>query len=347
MAPQFAMSNYGPKRESPELLAARAGRNGDRPNRRHIAASLFFHFLVVFGIFLLPRSEPVDVPVPLVTLVLEDGSAGSAGGHAGGGGGGGGNGAEAGSAPAQSADADSVPEEQPLEEQAAQQQPSEPTPPRPQAAPEPPVPQALAPAPVVVPPPPPKPRPPAVKPRPPAARPARHAEEKPVEKPSPEPSPTVAAEPPPGSSNGPRAASAAQSGTAASGTASAGPGGAAGAGTGVAGAGRGSFGSGKGPGDDYLDRLRRHLAKYKHYPPEAVKRKEEGTVLLSFVLARDGTVLEAAVERSSGFPLIDQAALDMVRHASPVPPLPASFDGDRAHIVMPAGFRIGFFDRLF
>lgn len=342
MAPQFAVSNYGPKREPPELLAARAGLDGDRPNRRHIAASLIFHFLVLFGIFLLPRNiEPVDVPVPLVTLVLEEnGAAGSAGGSAGGGGGG--NGKEAGSAPAQSATAEPAPEEQPAEERPPEKQPGEPTPPTPQATPEPPVPQALAPAPVVVPPPPPKPRPPVVKPRPPAARPAQHVEKKPVEKPS----PTVAAEPPPGPSNG-QGAAAAQPGSAASGTASAGPGGAAGVGTGVAGAGQGSFGNGKGPGDDYLDRLRRHLAKYKHYPPEAVKRKEEGTVLLSFVLARDGTVLEAAVERSSGFPLIDQAALDMVRNASPVPPLPASFAGDRAHIVMPAGFRIGFFDRLF
>jgi periplasmic protein TonB len=343
MAPQFAVSNYGPKRERPELLAARRGRAGDRPNRRHIAASLIFHFLVLFGIFLLPRStEPIDVPVPLVTLVLEEGgAAGSAGGSAGGGGGG--NGKEASSAPAQTATTESAPDEEPSEEK-----PSEPTPspPTPEAVPQPPAPQALAPAPAIVPPP--KPRPPAVKPRPPAAKPAPRAQEKPVEKPAPQPSQTATAEPPPGPSNGPGAASpTAQPGTAASGTASAGPGGATGVGTGAAGAGRGAFGSGKGPGDDYLDRLRRHLAKYKHYPPEAVKRKEEGTVLLSFILARDGTVLEAAVERSSGFPLIDQAALDMLRNASPVPPLPASFDGDRAHIVMPAGFRIGFFDRLF
>jgi periplasmic protein TonB len=345
MAPQFAVSNYGPKRERPELLAARRGRAGDRPNRRHIAASLIFHFLVLFGIFLLPRStEPIDVPVPLVTLVLEEGgAAGSAGGSAGGGGGG--NGKEASSAPAQTATTESAPDEEPSEEK-----PSEPTPspPTPEAVPQPPAPQALAPAPAIVPPPPPKPRPPAVKPRPPAAKPAPRAQEKPVEKPAPQPSQTATAEPPLGPSNGPGAASpTAQPGTAASGTASAGPGGATGVGTGAAGAGRGAFGSGKGPGDDYLDRLRRHLAKYKHYPPEAVKRKEEGTVLLSFILARDGTVLEAAVERSSGFPLIDQAALDMLRNASPVPPLPASFDGDRAHIVMPAGFRIGFFDRLF
>jgi len=133
----------------------------------------------------------------------------------------------------------------------------------------------------------------------------------------------------------------------ATGTASAGPGGATGVGTGAAGAGRGALGNGKGPGDDYLDRLRRHLAKYKRYPPDAVKRKQEGTVMISFVLARDGTVLQAQIERSSGFPLLDQAALDMMHNASPVPPLPPSFTGDEAHLVIPAGFRIGLFDRLF
>jgi len=335
MALHFALADYAPKRG---LLAgpplARSSSTGERPNRNQIAASLFFHLLVLFGLYLLPPTAPVDVVVPLVTLELqESGAAGSAGGEAGGGGGGG-HGSEASSAASTAAQA---------EPEATPSEPTPPTPTPPAPMPEtsslPPAPQALAP--------PPKPRP-VAKPRPPTPKPAPHVAEKPVENPTPLTAPTVATEPPPGPSNGQGApAPNARPGTAASGTASAGPGGATGVGTGAAGAGRGAFGNGKGPGDDYLDRLRRHLAKYKHYPAEAVKRKQEGTVQLSFVLARDGTVLEAEVERSSGFPLLDQAALDMMHNASPVPPLPASFDGDRAHIVMPAGFKIGLFDRLF
>src|SRR5258708_17151414 len=91
MALQFAVSNSAPK---PGLYAGqpppRPPNSGEWPRRRHVAASLVFHLLILFGIFLLPRTiEPLEVPVPLVTLVLdESGAAGSAGGRAGGGGGG-------------------------------------------------------------------------------------------------------------------------------------------------------------------------------------------------------------------------------------------------------------------
>ncbi len=109
----------------------------------------------------------------------------------------------------------------------------------------------------------------------------------------------------------------------------------------------GAYGGGEGPGDDYFDRLRRWLAKYKQYPRQAVQRKEEGTVLVEFVLARDGTVLNAHIVRSSGYPLLDRAVFDMLRRASPVPPLPPGFPGDRGRIEMPIAFSISLFDRLF
>src|SRR6266851_5536964 len=97
---------------------------GERPNGRHIAASILFHLAVLFGIFLLPHAEPVEIVVPLVTLRLgESGAAGSAGGKAGGGGGGG-HGSEASSAASQSASA-----EPPAE--ASEQTPATPVPPTP------------------------------------------------------------------------------------------------------------------------------------------------------------------------------------------------------------------------
>jgi periplasmic protein TonB len=145
----------------------------------------------------------------------------------------------------------------------------------------------------------------------------------------------------------PALAPAPQPGTAATGASTSGPGGAVGTGQGDTGAGAGAFGSGEGPGDDYFERLRRHLAKHKRYPPEASRQKQEGRVHVEFTLARDGTVLAARIERGSGYPLLDQAVLDMLERASPVPPLPERFTGERIQITMPIGFSLGFFTRIF
>lgn len=176
---------------------------------------------------------------------------------------------------------------------------------------------------------------PVVLPRPPRPRP----------RPAP-PAPAVSSDPPP-TIPAPIPLSAPQPGTAAAGRSPSGPGGAIGTGQGTAGTGAGALGSGEGPGDDYFERLRRHLAKHKRYPPEASRQKQEGKVQVRFTLARDGTVLAAEIERGSGFPLLDQAVLDMLRNASPVPPLPERYAGERIQITLPIGFSLGFFTKVF
>ena len=193
--------------------------------------------------------------------------------------------------------------------------------------------------------------PPRKKPRPPVPKAAPRVEEKPVEpvpaRPEPEPPQTAALAPPPGPTIGPGEGPVLPSPGARSGSADQGPGGASGAGLGRKGTGAGAFGQGEGPGDDYLDRLRRWLAKYKRYPPDAIKRKQQGTVVVEFVLARDGTVLDAHIERSSGFPLLDRAVIELLDRASPVPPLPDRYEGERAKLALPIDFKLGFFARHF
>ncbi|MGH7012649.1 MAG: energy transducer TonB [Stellaceae bacterium] len=124
---------------------------------------------------------------------------------------------------------------------------------------------------------------------------------------------------------------------------------------GVGSAGNGNFGISQGPGgpdrgtgsvDDYLDRVRRHLERYKHYPDDALKKKQEGTVMVAFTLAHDGTVTGAWIIRSSGNPLLDQAALSMLHDGSPVPPVPERYWNRNGSITMPVNFTIGFFDRI-
>lgn len=49
------------------------------------------------------------------------------------------------------------------------------------------------------------------------------------------------------------------------------------------------------------------------YPAAARRAGEQGTVLLELVVAPDGRPTEVNILRSSGFPLLDQAAIDAVR----------------------------------
>jgi|SRR5712691_767338 protein TonB len=50
--------------------------------------------------------------------------------------------------------------------------------------------------------------------------------------------------------------------------------------------------------------------------------------IIRFRISRDGAITEAEVERSSGLPFVDRAALRAVLASSPLPPLPSEFSGD-------------------
>ncbi len=49
------------------------------------------------------------------------------------------------------------------------------------------------------------------------------------------------------------------------------------------------------------------------YPPAARKRGWEGTVVLRITISREGTVEQAVVHTSSGFPILDESALQTVQ----------------------------------
>src|ERR1700676_1871180 len=66
--------------------------------------------------------------------------------------------------------------------------------------------------------------------------------------------------------------------------------------------------------------LTRHLQKFKRYPSGAQSRGEEGTVLLSFSVDRNGHVLAHQIVRSSGFPELDAEVTALIERAQPLPP---------------------------
>lgn len=56
-------------------------------------------------------------------------------------------------------------------------------------------------------------------------------------------------------------------------------------------------------------RIRLELARHFHYPPQAVRRGWQGTVLLGFRIGIDGDIEAIHIAQSSGHALLDRAAL--------------------------------------
>ena len=91
---------------------------------------------------------------------------------------------------------------------------------------------------------------------------------------------------------------------------------------------------------DYFSLLIAWLNQHKDYPPAVKKKKQQGTVVLAFSIDRSGTVLTSRVQESSGYPLLDQAALDMLARANPLPAMPDSMPRQRLRLAVPIEYSL-------
>ena len=89
---------------------------------------------------------------------------------------------------------------------------------------------------------------------------------------------------------------------------------------------------------DYAAMVLAWLQHHKRYPRRAEARRQEGLVRLYIAVDRGGQVLEGRIESGAGYRLLDQAALDMLARATPLPPLPDKIPGERLEIIVPVHF---------
>lgn len=80
------------------------------------------------------------------------------------------------------------------------------------------------------------------------------------------------------------------------------------------------------------------LRRAKRYPSQARRNDLQGTATVSFTVARDGAVSGIRLARSSGHTLLDQAALEMVHRASPMPKVPDDIRGSKLSFTVPVRF---------
>lgn len=79
-----------------------------------------------------------------------------------------------------------------------------------------------------------------------------------------------------------------------------------------------SLKSGKPIDEPLLKELTRATAAKLYYPGEAAAFHIKGTVTISFLLFPDGRVTEVMIAQSSGFRVLDEAALNTIKAISPV-----------------------------
>lgn len=82
-----------------------------------------------------------------------------------------------------------------------------------------------------------------------------------------------------------------------------------------------SAGFGRG-GIDWRQLLRQRIERAKRYPALARRLGMEGTVHVEFRIARDGSVEGIKVAKSSGYPLLDEASVQAIKRAVPLPIVP-------------------------
>jgi len=81
-----------------------------------------------------------------------------------------------------------------------------------------------------------------------------------------------------------------------------------------------------------------HLQHYRQYPAEARSHGVTGIATVRFALAANGSVISAGLARSSGAGVLDDAAVSMVRRASPFPPFPPGLSRSQMDFAAPIRF---------
>ena len=91
---------------------------------------------------------------------------------------------------------------------------------------------------------------------------------------------------------------------------------------------------------DYLAALARQIHRKKHYPKAARLNRQEGRVVVTFVIQGSGRITDIRVTRSSGSATLDKAAVQILERISPFRAIPGELGMDRWEIAVPIDYSL-------
>lgn len=86
---------------------------------------------------------------------------------------------------------------------------------------------------------------------------------------------------------------------------------------------------------DYIAAIQEQIINSAYYPQDAKELGWEGSVKLSLLITCDGQLKDARIVQSSGYSMLDEAALETVKNQSPYSPFPKEINLEQLRIDVP------------
>ena len=90
----------------------------------------------------------------------------------------------------------------------------------------------------------------------------------------------------------------------------------------------------------YYKLILERLERLKKYPSRARRRGQQGTVVLSFTLNRDGSLKHYRITQSSGAKSLDLEVKKLILRATPFPAIPKNISSDTLEVSVPISFSL-------
>ena len=90
----------------------------------------------------------------------------------------------------------------------------------------------------------------------------------------------------------------------------------------------------------YDQKISALIAKQRFYPPLARSQSLKGNGVVRLRINRDGQIISRNMESSTGNKVLDEAALEMVRRANPLPAVPKNYpSGAYLEFLIPVAYQ--------